>query len=116
MKGKNMRSIYTCPHCGKKAFGPLTKAFAGQMNSHGKPCENCGKLCVNGKGATWFNAIYTLICFAAVIIIYLNAPKFEWLNSYEAVIVTGIIASYFIIPKLVNSVFFKLHESIRLNY
>ena len=86
------------------------------MNSKGKPCMQCGKLCVNGVGATCFNAIYSLICFIAVIVIYLNAPKYEWLNSYEAVIVVGIIASYFVIPKLVNSVLFKLHESIRLNY
>ena len=50
-------SIYTCPHCGEKTFNPFTKAIAGQMNSKGRECKNCGTRCVNGKGATVFNAI-----------------------------------------------------------
>ena len=109
-------SIYTCPHCGEKSFTPLTKAFAGQLNSKGKPCPKCGRRCVNGKGATLFNAIYCLLAFAAVIFTYLKAPDISWLGYWELIIVPGLLISMLVIPKLVNAFFFKLAEAIKLDY
>ena len=111
-------SIYTCPHCGKKSFNPIKKAFAGQLNSRGKVCMECGRRCVNGRGATIFNAVYTAIVFALIIVIYLNAPKtagtqFDWIDKYELLINAGLIVSYFVIPKLVNAFFFRLEPAIR---
>ncbi|MBR1593023.1 MAG: hypothetical protein IJ666_08470 [Ruminococcus sp.] len=111
-------SIYTCPHCGKKSFNPVSKAFAGQLNSKGKVCMECGRRCVNGKGATIFNAVYTIIVFALIVIIYLNAPKtadtqYDWIDKYELFINAGLILSYAIVPKLVNAFFFRLEPAIR---
>ena len=113
-----MDSIYKCPHCGEKTFNPIKKAFAGQLNSPGKVCMNCGRRCVNGKGATVFNAVYSVIVFALIIIIYLNAPKtagtaYNWIDVYELYINMGLIVSYFVVPKLVNAFFFRLAPAIR---
>lgn len=102
-------SIYNCPHCGEKTFTPLTKAFAGQLNSKGKPCKKCGKRCVNGKGATIFNCIFSVAVFAAVIAVYLIWP------AHDILIVIGLIASLFVVPKLVNAFFFKMAEAIRID-
>lgn len=101
-------SIYTCPHCGEKTFNPLTKAFAGQLNSKGRCCPKCGKRCVNGKAATTFNAIYCLAAFIGVIITYLYPPY------HEVLIVIGLLASMYIVPKIVNAFCFKMAESIRI--
>lgn len=111
-------SIYTCPHCGKKSFNPIKKAFAGQLNSPGKVCIECGRRVVNGRGATIFNAVFSVIVFALIIVIYLNAPKtadtqYDWIDKYELFINMGLILSYFIVPKLVNAFFFKLAPAIR---
>lgn len=109
-------SIYTCPHCGEKSFNPWTKAWAGQFNSRGKPCIKCGKLCVNGKGATIFNAVYSLLAFICVIVIYLNGTKNAWMYYHEVPMVAGLLLSMFIVPKIVNAFFFKLEPSIRIEY
>lgn len=101
-------SIYTCPHCGEKSFNPLTKAMAGQLNSKGRPCPKCGKRCVNGKGATIFNAIYSLIAFILIVITFLYAIP------GEIIIVAILLLSICVVPRLVNAFFFKLDESIRL--
>lgn len=106
-KGEIM-SIYTCPHCGERTFNPLTKALAGQLNSKGRVCPKCGKRCVNGKGATIFNAVYCLIAFALVVVIYLYAIPGE--TIYVAIL----LLSMLIVPRLVNAFFFKLTEAIRL--
>ncbi len=103
-------SIYTCPHCGEKTFNPLTKALAGQLNSRGRKCPNCGKRCVNGKGATTFNAIYCLLAFAGVVYTFLTAIP------YEIPIVIALIASIVIVPRIVNGFFFKMTEAIRIDY
>lgn len=108
-------SIYTCPHCGEKTFNPLTKALAGQLNSKGRNCPKCGKRCVNGKGATIFNAVYCLIAFAGVVFTYLKAPENEWLAHYELLVVPGLLLSMFIVPRLVNAFAFHLTEAIRIN-
>jgi uncharacterized protein (DUF983 family) len=109
-------SIYTCPHCGEKTFNPWTKAFAGQLNSKGKPCKNCGRRCVNGKGATIFNAIYSILAFAGIIFTYLKAPSISWLSYWELVIVPALLISLFVVPRLANAFFFKMQESIRLEH
>ncbi|MBR6385992.1 MAG: hypothetical protein IKS03_07750 [Ruminococcus sp.] len=114
-------SIYNCPHCGKKTFNPIKKAFAGQLNSRGKVCMECGRRCVNGKGATVFNAVYSVVIFALIVIIYLNAPKtagtaYDWIDKYEWYINFGLVISYMIIPKLVNAFFFRLEPAIRSEY
>ena len=113
-------SIYTCPHCGKKTFNPWKKAFAGQLNSPGKVCMECGRKCVNGKGATIFNAIYSLISFALIVVIYLKAPSLwgtslEWIAFYEVFICLGLLLSKFIVPKIANAFFFKLVPAIRID-
>lgn len=107
-------SIYTCPHCGEKSFNPWTKAFAGQLNSKGKPCKKCGRRCVNGKGATIFNSIYCLIAFIGIVFTYLKAPDISWLSYWEIVIVIGLLLSMFVVPRLVNAFFFKMSEAIRI--
>ncbi len=107
-------SIYTCPHCGKKAFGPLKKALAGQMNSKGKPCSHCGGLCVNGKGATIFNAVFSLAAIIAMVWVFLNAGRIPFVAFWEVPIQIGIVLSLLIIPRLVNAFFFKMTESIRI--
>ena len=108
-------SVYTCPHCGEKTFTPIRKAMAGNMKSKGKPCPKCGMLCVNGKGATIFDAIYCLVAFAFVIGIYLIAENNDWVHFYEIPFVMGLILSMFLVPRIVHAFFFKLEQSIRLD-
>lgn len=100
-------SIYNCPHCGEKTFNPLTKALAGQLNSKGRKCPKCGKKCVNGKGATIFNAIYSPAAFAGIVYTYLHP------TIYEILIVLGLFLSMLIVPRLVNAFFFKMAQAIR---
>jgi len=107
-------SIYVCPHCGKKSFNPVTKAMAGQLNSHGKPCKECGRLCVNGKAATAFNAVFALICFVLVVLTYLKAPDIDWLYPIEKRVVLGLILAIFIVPRIANVFFFKMEPAIRI--
>jgi hypothetical protein rflaF_06772 len=108
-------SIYTCPHCGEKGFTPITKAFAGKMNSKGKPCKKCGTKCVNGKGATVFNAIYSVIVIVVMIVYYLNSQQHDALAIREIPVFILLILSEFIVPAVVNAFFFKMEESIRLD-
>lgn len=114
-----MSSIYNCPHCGKKSFNPIKKALAGQLNSPGKVCIECGRRCVNGKGATVFNAVYCILAFACIVVVYLFAPKtlgteYEWIAHNEMLINIGIILSIIVIPRLVNAFFFRLSPAIRI--
>lgn len=115
-------SIYTCPHCGKKSFNPITKGFAGQLNSNGKPCKECGRRCVNGKGATIFNAVYSVIVLILVVLIYLKAPiwydenKSGFLHDVAGLEILAeiiLILSLLIVPRLVNAFFFKLEPAIK---
>ncbi len=114
-----MSSIYNCPHCGKKSFNPWKKANAGQLNSQGKVCTECGRRVVNGTGAVIFNAIFSLICFALIVLTYLKAPDtagtaYEWIDQFEVFIVIGLIILKILVPKLVNAFFFKLTPAIRI--
>lgn len=113
-------SLYKCPNCGEKTFNPITKAMAGQLNSHGRVCSNCGKRIVNGKGATVFNAIYSLIVFAGIVVLYLNAPKllgteYDWVAHYELPIGIGLLLTKFIVPRLVNAFCFRMEPAIRID-
>lgn len=108
-------SIYNCPHCGKKGFTPMTKAFAGKMNSKGKPCKQCGTRCVNGKGATIFNAIYSVIVIVVMVAYFLNSQNYDFLAKREIPFFLLLILSEFIVPAVVNAFFFKMEESIRLD-
>lgn len=113
-------SIYKCPSCGEKSFNPLSKALAGQLNSPGKVCMKCGRRIVNGKGATIFNAIYSILAFAGIVITYLYAPKtigtsYDWISQYEIFIGLGLLLSKFVVPRLVNAFFFKMEPAIRID-
>lgn len=108
-------SIYTCPHCGEKTFTPIRKAMAGNMKAKGKPCPKCGQLCVNGKSATVFDALYCLVAFVFVIVVYFSGTKNEWWFTHEVPIVIALIASMFVIPRIVHAFCFKLEQSIRLD-
>lgn len=111
-------SIYKCPHCGEKTFNPWTKAFAGQLNSYGKPCKACGRLCVNGKAATIFNAIYSTLAISAIIVIYLLGDvkyneRFPVIHQFGFLMNIAIFLSILIIPRLVNAFLFPLDKAIK---
>ena len=84
------------------------------MNSKGKPCSNCGGLCVNGTGATIFNAIFSLAAIIAMVWVYLNAGKNPFVQHWEVPIQICIVLSIIVVPRLVNAFFFKMTESIRI--
>lgn len=107
-------SIYNCPCCGQKTFNPISKALAGQLNSKGKHCSSCGKRVVNGKGATVFNAIYSLIAIIAMVLVFLYAPEYYFLSRFEVLIQAAIAVSIPLVPRIVNAFFFKLTEAIRI--
>lgn len=101
-----MKSIYNCPCCGEKTFNPISKALAGQLNSKGKQCSNCGARITNGQGATIFNAVFCLIGFAFIV--------FAFLNTLDLWIIPAIIA-IILVPRIANAFFFKLDISQRKN-
>ncbi len=76
----------------------------------------CGRLCVNGKAATAFKAIYCLLAFAAIIVIYLNGMKTEWMFTHEMPMCIGLIISMWIVPMIANAFFFKMSPAIRIDY
>ncbi|MBR2284848.1 MAG: hypothetical protein IJ874_10605 [Ruminococcus sp.] len=119
--------IYNCPHCGKKSFDPIKKANAGQLNSRGKPCSECGRLCVNGKGATIFNALFSLVMFALIIVIYMKAPVWYenynngagngflyWVACREMLAVVVLLLAKILVPRIANAFFFRLEPAIRV--
>lgn len=93
----------------------MTKALAGKMNSKGKPCKHCGTRCVNGKGATIFNAVYSVIVIVFMVWCFLYSPRNEVLGFIEVPLFALLILSEFIVPAVVNAFFFKMEESIRLD-
>ncbi|SEL45690.1 hypothetical protein SAMN02910353_02658 [Ruminococcus sp. YRD2003] len=113
-------SLYSCPHCGEKTFNPISKAMAGQLNSRGKVCMKCGRRVVNGKGATIFNALFSIVMFAGIVVTYLYAPKllgtqYDWVAHYELPICIGLLLLKFIVPRLVNAFCFRLEPAIRID-
>lgn len=81
---------------------------------------SCGRKVVNGKGATIFSAVYCILAFAGIVVLYLNAPKlmgtsYEWVAHYEMLISVCLIISMWLIPKLVNAFFFRLAPAIRID-
>lgn len=93
--------------------------MAGQLNSKGKVCMECGRRCVNGKGATIFNAVYSAVAFICLVVVYIIAPNtketaYGWIYTYELFINIGLLMSILIIPKIVNAFFFKLAGAIRI--
>ena len=109
-------SIYNCPCCGQKGFTPYTKGMAGKMNSKGRPCKCCGKRCVNGKGATIFNAIFSLIVFVCFVTLFLISQNYDFLAQREFPLMLLLLLSEFLVPRLVNAFCFKMTEAIRLDY
>lgn len=107
-------SIYKCPCCGEKSFNPILKARAGRMNQKGVNCPSCGKRVVNGKGATIFNAVFSLLGITAMVLVYLFAPKNDFLTRYEVLIQLALLVSIQIVPRIVNAFCFKLTEAIRI--
>lgn len=97
-------SIYKCPCCGEKTFTPWTKALAGQLNSKGRPCTNCGERITNGKGATVFNAIFSVAMFAFIVYAFFNT-LYLWM-------IPAILTEK-IVPRIVNAFFFRLDVSQR---
>ena len=109
-------SIYNCPCCGKRGFNPYTKGMAGKMNSKGRPCKECGKRCVNGKGATIFNAVFSMIVFICFVTLFLISQKYDFLARREFPLMLLMLLSEFLVPRLVNAFFFKMTQAIRLDY
>ncbi|MBE6860730.1 MAG: hypothetical protein IKL31_00245 [Ruminococcus sp.] len=100
-------SIYNCPNCGQKTFNPFTKAMAGQLNSKGKACPNCGKHITNGTAASVFSAIFSVLMFILVVATYLLELP------YDAFIIIGAIVAIILVPKIVNAFFFKMEPTRR---
>lgn len=107
-------SIYKCPCCGEKSFNPILKARAGRMNQRGVNCPSCGKRVVNGKGATIFNAIFSVFGFACMVLVFLFAKHYEFLLRYEVLIQLVLIIAIHTVPRIVNAFCFKLTEAIRI--
>lgn len=93
-----MKSIYTCPHCGAKSFNPLTKAFAGGLNSRGRVCKTCGRHCVNGTASMIFTAIVYVIAVVFVLYIYFKGNSIWGLVFVAAAYLLCRIFDAFIAP------------------
>ena len=86
------------------------------MNSKGKPCKFCGKRCVNGKGATVFNAIFSVLIFVCFVTLYLVSQNYTFLAIREIPLMLLLLIAEFLVPKIVNAFFFKMTEAIRLDF
>lgn len=103
------RSIYTCPHCGEKTFNPITKAFAGGLNSRGRACKACGKHCCNGQVSTIVSAVIYVIALAGVIFFYLGQN-----NTLVAYVQMGsCVLGAYILTKVFDAFFMPLVRVIR---
>jgi hypothetical protein len=111
-------SVYECPHCHKKTFNPITKAFAGQINSKGRVCKSCGRRCSNGMGSTIFNTIVDLAALIISIVCYLmdygitidlGFAKFQ--GSYVVIVIC--IVSAFVITRIFDAFFLPLTKPAR---
>lgn len=113
-----MKSIYECPHCGEKTFNPITKAFAGQINSHGRVCKNCGRHCCNGMGSTIFHTITNLIALALSVFCYLTDKGVDinivglQIRGAFPIIFLAILAA-FVLNKIFDAFFLPLTSPAR---
>lgn len=115
-------SIYECPYCHEKTFNPLTKAFAGAINTKGRACPNCGRKCTNSIGSSIFHTIVDAIVLIAAIVFYVQDIDFgikisiggtSFKGSY--VLIAGMIVAAFIINKIFDAFFLPLAKSARVD-
>ena len=102
---------HTCPHCGKPSFTPLQKARCGGMSSAGKPCQECGVRCVNGKASLIVNSVLRLIAFIMIIFIYFAHEPGNYMQVFWFGVVPLIAA--FVLGFLFDMFFGKLVEAIK---
>ena len=104
---------HECPHCGEKCISPLKKAFAGNQQSKGTVCPNCGKRSTNDMHSSIFHIVIDLIALAIVIFIYLADEDNETFESFYYM--AGAILGAFVITHVVDAFVFKLVPAIRLD-
>lgn len=100
---------HICPHCGKPSFTPVQKALCGGLSSSGKPCQECGVRCVNGKVSLIVNSVLRLIAFIMVIVVY-----FVHTNLMQVLLFgVGPLVAAYILGFLFDMFFGKLVEAIK---
>lgn len=103
-----MKSIYTCPHCGAKSFNPISKAFAGGLNTRGKVCKSCGHRCVNGMPSMIFSAAVYIIALILVLYIY-----FKGNSSWDYAAMLGCVVIAYLLCRLFDAFIAPLVKPIR---
>lgn len=103
------KSIYECPHCGEKSFNPLTKAFAGGLNSQGKVCKSCGRRCCNGNVSTIVNAVIYVIALIGVLLCYFLVNN----NMTAYISMAGCIIGAWLFGKIFDAFFLPMTKVIR---
>lgn len=113
-------SIYECPYCHEKVFNPITKAFAGAINTKGKLCPKCGKACTNGLGSSIFHTIIDAVILILSVLCYIkdidlgltvNLGGAVLKGSY--IVIVCMIAAGFVINKIFDAFFLPMAKSAR---
>lgn len=94
-------SIYACPYCGAKSFNPITKAFAGGLNTKGRVCKACGRHCVNGLASSIFSSILYILALIWVVLTFL----FEEDLATDALFILGAIAIAYVGSRIFDAFF-----------
>ncbi len=102
---------HTCPHCNEKTISLLKKAFAGNPQSKGVVCPNCGKRSTNELKSAVFHAIIDII--ALIFIIYQYVAVESLISNIYSI---AAILIAFVVNHIVDAFFFKLVPAIRLDY
>ena len=100
---------FQLPSC-KATLPPIKKAFAGNPQSKGTVCPNCGKRCTNDIHSAIFHVIVDVIVLAFVVFTYIKIDTTDGLYY-----MIGAIAGAFLITRIGDAIFFKLVPAIRLN-